>query len=98
MVPISLLKTRPCDHNQGWGKQCKRGEICRRAKPWEWSGPKDGITTFDNIFLSMLTIFQCITLEGWSDILYLVRFIFNKAEVGLGVYQNTRREVIIKTL
>eukprot|EP00752_Nemacystus_decipiens_P001936 g1865.t1 len=29
-----------------------------------------GYTTFDNIFKAFLTIFQSITLEGWSDILY----------------------------
>ena len=67
-----MLKLRPCDYTGGWGRKCNHGEICRRAKPHEWAGPKDGITTFDNMFLSMLTIFQCITLEGWSDILYLV--------------------------
>lgn len=32
-----------------------------------------GYTTFDNIFVAFLTIFQSITLEGWSDILYQVR-------------------------
>uniref|UniRef100_A0A7M5WIZ7 Voltage-dependent calcium channel alpha-1 subunit IQ domain-containing protein n=2 Tax=Clytia hemisphaerica TaxID=252671 RepID=A0A7M5WIZ7_9CNID len=69
VVPISILKVRPCDPT-GWGRKCNDGEICRRAKPHEWSGPNDGITSFDNMFLSMLTIFQCITLEGWSDILY----------------------------
>ena len=29
-----------------------------------------GITSFDNLFRATLTIFQVITLEGWSDILY----------------------------
>lgn len=32
-----------------------------------------GYTTFDNIFVAFLSIFQSITLEGWSDILYQVR-------------------------
>ncbi|CBN75915.1 similar to sodium channel, voltage-gated, type IX, alpha isoform 5 [Ectocarpus siliculosus] len=32
-----------------------------------------GYTTFDNIFVAFLTIFQSITLEGWSDILYQVK-------------------------
>lgn len=32
-----------------------------------------GYTTFDNIFMAFLTIFQSITLEGWSDVLYQVR-------------------------
>jgi len=37
-----------------------------------WVGPNDGITNFDNFGLSMLTVFQCITLEGWTDVMYHV--------------------------
>ena len=33
-------------------------------------GPNFGITNFDNFFVSMLTVFQCVTLEGWTDVLY----------------------------
>lgn len=29
-----------------------------------------GFTKFDNLLLSMITIFQCITLEGWAKIMY----------------------------
>lgn len=43
-----------------------------------WDGPNEGITNFDNFGLSMLTVFQCITLEGWTDVLYAVNiFIFH---------------------
>ncbi|XP_067270281.1 voltage-dependent R-type calcium channel subunit alpha-1E isoform X6 [Pseudorasbora parva] len=35
-----------------------------------WPGPNDGITQFDNILFSILTVFQCITMEGWTTILY----------------------------
>ncbi|ODM89302.1 Muscle calcium channel subunit alpha-1, partial [Orchesella cincta] len=35
-----------------------------------WEGPNDGITNFDNIGLAMLTVFQCISLEGWTDVMY----------------------------
>ncbi|XP_076348091.1 voltage-dependent calcium channel type A subunit alpha-1-like [Tachypleus tridentatus] len=35
-----------------------------------WIGPNYGITSFDNIFFAMLTVFQCITQEGWTSILY----------------------------
>ncbi|XP_034935060.1 muscle calcium channel subunit alpha-1 isoform X4 [Chelonus insularis] len=35
-----------------------------------WEGPNHGITNFDNFGLAMLTVFQCITLEGWTDVLY----------------------------
>lgn len=36
----------------------------------KWIGPNYGITCFDNIFFSMLTVFQCITMEGWTSVLY----------------------------
>lgn len=36
----------------------------------EWDGPNYGITSFDNIGFAMLTVFQCITMEGWTAILY----------------------------
>jgi voltage-dependent calcium channel L type alpha-1D len=37
-----------------------------------WEGPNNGITNFDNFGLAMLTVFQCITLEGWTEIMYHV--------------------------
>ncbi len=37
-----------------------------------WEGPNSGITNFDNFILAMLTVFQCITLEGWTEVLYWV--------------------------
>jgi voltage-dependent calcium channel L type alpha-1D len=43
--------------------------VCRG----EWEGPQWGITCFDNFGQAMLTVFQCITLEGWTDMLYWVR-------------------------
>ncbi|XP_061511527.1 muscle calcium channel subunit alpha-1 isoform X4 [Anopheles gambiae] len=42
--------------------------VCR----YYWEGPNAGITNFDNFGLSMLTVFQCITLEGWTDMLYYI--------------------------
>lgn len=38
-----------------------------------WEGPNSGITSFDNIGFAMLTVFQCITMEGWTAILYWVK-------------------------
>ncbi|XP_078713982.1 voltage-dependent N-type calcium channel subunit alpha-1B-like isoform X2 [Lampetra fluviatilis] len=35
-----------------------------------WEGPNYGITQFDNILFAGLTVFQCITMEGWVDVLY----------------------------
>ena len=40
----------------------------------QWEGPNKGITNFDNIGFAMLTVFQCITMEGWTSIMYWVCF------------------------
>ncbi|XP_069561814.1 voltage-dependent N-type calcium channel subunit alpha-1B isoform X3 [Brachyistius frenatus] len=45
---------------------CPNGTECREY----WTGPNFGITNFDNILFAVLTVFQCITMEGWVDILY----------------------------
>uniref|UniRef100_A0A8B9EH38 Voltage-dependent N-type calcium channel subunit alpha n=1 Tax=Anser cygnoides TaxID=8845 RepID=A0A8B9EH38_ANSCY len=47
-------------------RQCEIGTTCREY----WQGPNYGITNFDNILFAVLTVFQCITMEGWTDILY----------------------------
>ncbi|CAJ0582996.1 unnamed protein product, partial [Mesorhabditis spiculigera] len=35
-----------------------------------WIGPNFGITSFDNIAFAMITVFQCITMEGWTTVMY----------------------------
>lgn len=35
--------------------------------------PDVGLDNWDNIFLSVLTMFELITLEGWTDVMYKVR-------------------------
>ena len=30
-----------------------------------------GVTNFDNIGTALITIFQCITMEGWTSIMYI---------------------------
>lgn len=44
------------------------GSMCRPG----WEGPNNGITHFDNIGFAMLTVYQCITMEGWTKVLYWV--------------------------
>jgi len=58
------LEPTPC----GGFYQCPNGTVC---EPY-WEGPQWGITSFDNVGQAMLTVFQCITLEGWTDMLYWV--------------------------
>lgn len=45
------------------------GFHCANCKKF-WEGPNSGITSFDNIGYAMLTVFQCITMEGWTTLLY----------------------------
>ncbi len=57
----------PCGEK---GYSCEEGEICEEY----FDGPNNGITSFDNFGLAMLTVFQCITMEGWTDVMYDVSF------------------------
>ncbi|KAM8994553.1 voltage-dependent L-type calcium channel subunit alpha-1D isoform 17-T17 [Ara ararauna] len=58
----------PCAFS-GNGRQCvMNGTECKGG----WVGPNGGITNFDNFAFAMLTVFQCITMEGWTDVLYWV--------------------------
>ncbi|XP_068104418.1 voltage-dependent L-type calcium channel subunit alpha-1F isoform X4 [Hyperolius riggenbachi] len=56
----------PCAFS-GHGRECHVNNTECRGK---WEGPNGGITNFDNFFFAMLTVFQCITMEGWTDVLY----------------------------
>ena len=49
-------------------RTCSNGTACKEY----WTGPNFGITNFDNILFAVLTVFQCITMEGWVEILYNV--------------------------
>ncbi|XP_049315483.1 muscle calcium channel subunit alpha-1 isoform X11 [Bactrocera dorsalis] len=57
------------EHPCGTGFQCQEGYVCHE----KWDGPNYGITNFDNFGLAMLTVFQCVTLEGWTDVLYNIQ-------------------------
>ena len=68
---LAMEEPHPCSAG-GSGFQCdaSKGEVCEGG----WKGPNYGITNFDNIGLACMTVFQCITLEGWTDVLYMVCF------------------------
>uniref|UniRef100_A0A4W4FYL9 Voltage-dependent L-type calcium channel subunit alpha n=1 Tax=Electrophorus electricus TaxID=8005 RepID=A0A4W4FYL9_ELEEL len=58
----------PCAQ-AGNGRRCMiNGTQCRAG----WAGPNFGITHFDNIGFAMLTVFQCITMESWTHVLYWI--------------------------
>merc|ERR1719277_183841 len=69
---------------------CPNGTVCREY----WEGPQWGITCFDNFGNAVLTVFQCITLEGWTDMLYWIhdsqgntwQFIYFVSMVVLGAF------------
>ncbi|XP_075437827.1 voltage-dependent L-type calcium channel subunit alpha-1F-like [Ascaphus truei] len=63
---VSEEEPAPCAFS-GHGRQCHLNNTECRGK---WEGPNGGITNFDNFFFAMLTVFQCITMEGWTDVLY----------------------------
>ena len=72
---------RPCSNSHSSGFQCSN-EIFRKTEEIEcidgrWDGPNYGITSFDNIGYAILTVFQCITMEGWTTMLYYVGFPLN---------------------
>ncbi|XP_053098403.1 calcium channel, voltage-dependent, L type, alpha 1D subunit, a isoform X8 [Pangasianodon hypophthalmus] len=63
---IAVDDPAPCAIN-GNGRICTLNNTeCREG----WQGPNGGITNFDNFLFAMLTVFQCITMEGWTDVLY----------------------------
>ncbi|KAL1493061.1 hypothetical protein ABEB36_011199 [Hypothenemus hampei] len=68
-----MEEAHPC----GDGFNCSllgKDYICREY----WEGPNYGITNFDNFGLAMLTVFQCITLEGWTDVLYNIQDVLGR--------------------
>ncbi|XP_037083301.1 voltage-dependent calcium channel type A subunit alpha-1-like isoform X2 [Pollicipes pollicipes] len=60
----------PCDQANPPATGSYRCENTTSMCREKWIGPNQGITSFDNIGFAMLTVFQCITMEGWTAILY----------------------------
>ncbi|KFQ59368.1 Voltage-dependent L-type calcium channel subunit alpha-1S, partial [Pelecanus crispus] len=68
IATVASEKPAPCT-SSGHGRHCTiNGTECRSG----WLGPNDGITHFDNFGFAMLTVYQCITMEGWTEVLYWV--------------------------
>ncbi|XP_066141787.1 voltage-dependent calcium channel type A subunit alpha-1 isoform X2 [Euwallacea fornicatus] len=63
----------PCNTDNETEAKSQGSNWCRDGNSVcleRWQGPNNGITSFDNIGFAMLTVFQCITMEGWTAILY----------------------------
>uniref|UniRef100_A0A8C8I3Q0 Voltage-dependent L-type calcium channel subunit alpha n=1 Tax=Oncorhynchus tshawytscha TaxID=74940 RepID=A0A8C8I3Q0_ONCTS len=68
IATVENEKPSPCAQ-AGNGRRCTiNGTDCRAG----WAGPNNGITHFDNLGFAMLTVYQCITTQGWTDVLYWV--------------------------
>ncbi|KAG0272810.1 calcium channel protein [Linnemannia exigua] len=51
------------------GLICQQGQVCMQFPDYN---PGFGLISFDNIFLSLLTIFTISSMEGWTDVEYWV--------------------------
>ncbi|XDV51465.1 hypothetical protein PO909_020336, partial [Leuciscus waleckii] len=60
-VTFEIFDEQPCG-----ARSCPDYSLCMGY----WIGPNYGITQFDNVLFAVLTVFQCITMEGWTDMLY----------------------------
>ena len=54
----------------GAGNACPAGQYCVDQRKQDL--PNFGFSNFDNIAWAWLTIFQCISMEGWTNIMYMV--------------------------
>ena len=79
MWPYDEKTQRLCSVTNG-GYKCNNGYTCGspldvglpfETDPIETMPYLDfGQTTFYNLFLSLVTIIQCITLDGWTKVMY----------------------------
>ena len=54
--------------------QCGEGAFCGVAE----DAPNNDVTSFDNILLAFVAIFQAITLEGWTQMMYQTQDAFHQ--------------------
>ena len=63
-----LVRRYPArDPHDPAGYKCPLGSFCV-----DFDSPNYGYTNFDNVLSAWLTIFQCISLEGWTQVMYNV--------------------------
>ena len=55
------------------GRKCPDGYECAKY----YTNPYYGVVNFDDIFSSLLVIFQCVTLEGWTTVMIIVQKAFS---------------------
>lgn len=70
---INLENAPRCSLTPSIGRQCPANSKCMIRNPVTGMfnpNPNFGVTSFDNIFSSFLTVFQCVSTEGWVDVMY----------------------------
>ena len=54
--------------------QCSLGHTCGASERCLWDARNpNGVNSFDNMGFALLTIFQAMSLEGWTDIMYMLQ-------------------------
>ena len=53
---------------------CPDGFFCGKMNV----NPNFEVTNFDNVFWALLVVFQCITLEGWSDVMVMYQKVYTR--------------------
>ena len=53
----------------GCDDKCAAGEVCKYME----ANPNSGAAGFDHILFAATNIFQSITLEGWTDLMYMLQ-------------------------
>ncbi|CAH8831967.1 unnamed protein product [Trichobilharzia szidati] len=78
-IPEMMPNPRPCTfETSAMGFKCSElgsDYFCADMYGKEgerYTGPEGGIISFDNFLYSMLTVFVCITMEGWTQTGYYV--------------------------
>ncbi|KAH8854344.1 Muscle calcium channel subunit alpha-1 [Schistosoma japonicum] len=78
-IPEMMPNPRPCTfETSSMGFKCSElgpDYFCADMYGKEgerYTGPEGGIVSFDNFLYSMLTVFVCITMEGWTSTGYYV--------------------------
>lgn len=66
--PVEALTGVCASATPGSQGTCDAGKSCR----WYEENPLFGTVSFDNIVSAFLTLLQCITLEGWVDVMYML--------------------------
>ena len=72
MVTFEMDEDKMC----GGGYACPAGTYCSAINPFTGEtnpNPENGMISFDDFPMSVLTVFTMMTLEGWTDVMYMVQ-------------------------